>query len=117
MQTIRIGFMSPMSNVGTSSIALLLGHAMAIKGRSVVNCYTDYENLIGKQVGLPTVDDPLKSIDQLTRLIDINSLKPSDIVQYAYKWDKAKDVYILPLCNTAFTEEVRVNLISDIFNK
>ena len=109
--------MSPMNNVGSSTVATLIAHQYAYKGHTSLLCYTDNNSPIARYLNITDLDDPTKSINQVMRLVDADAIKPNDILQYTSKFDKNHPAHLMSFGDSTLDDSSKLLIVDNIFNK
>ena len=112
----RIIVLSPLHNGGASTVATLIAHNAACKGRSSVLCYTAANSPIPDYLGIEDTTDPTRAITQVTRLIDVGGITDAEILQYTFPYDKRHPAYMLNTGDPTLDEISRKQVIKFIFS-
>lgn len=109
----RILVLSPLHNLGTTAASILMAHNTAFNGRSTAMAFTDPEPYIAQYTHLQELDDPMRSVTQVVKLIDSNAIENEDIIKYAHTI--SKNLYLMNTSTTALTENVKMRTVMSIF--
>ena len=111
----KVVVLSPLHNSGASTVAALIAHNSACKGKSSMLCYTDAHSPLPEYFGIEENNDPTRTIMQVTKLIDAGGLTNSEILQYADKYDLRHEAYILNTADPTLDDASRKQIIKFIF--
>lgn len=109
----RILVLSPLHNLGTTAATVLMAHAVAFNGHSAALSFTDPEPYIAQYTNLTELDDPMRSVTQVVKLIDSNAIENSDIINYAHQI--SSNLYFMNTSTSALTSAVKHRTVMSIF--
>ena len=111
----KVAILSPLHNSGATTVAALMAHSLAYSGKSTMLCYTAADSLLHTYFGIRDVNDPTRSIMQVTRLIDAGAITDSDIVKYAYKY--AEHAYLMNMADASLDERSQRQILQYVFDR
>lgn len=111
----RILILSPLHNLGTTAISVLLGHYIALNGRTVTMSFTDSEPYIAQYTSIHDLDDPMRSVTQVVKLIDTNAIENQDILRYSHTI--VKNLYFMNTSTEALSEAIKLRTVTSIFER
>lgn len=111
----KILLMSPLHNIGTSSVAALLSQGLTFDNKTSTIMFTRNDSLTPQYLGIQSVNDPTRSIMQIVRLIDNGALEDDDILDYAYQYQN--NCYMLNVADPSLTDHDKAQIIEHIYNR
>lgn len=109
----RILVLSPLHNLGTTVVATMIAQSISYNGRSATLSFTDAEPYIAHYTNLKDLDDPMRSVTQVVKLIDGNAIEKEDIIRYSHVI--TKNLYFMNTSTAALTEAVKQRTVMSIF--
>ena len=111
----RILVLSPLHNLGTTVAATLIAQNITLNGRSAALAFTDVEPYIAEYCNLKELDDPMRSVTQVVKLIDSNAIENEDIINYAHIISKG--LYFMNTSTSALTDVIKQRTVMSIFER
>ena len=109
----KILVISPLHNLGTSTVSSMMAQAMAMNNKSVMLTFMQPDATIPTYLGIDGFNDPTRSIMQVSKLIDTGALRNKDILDYAYQFHP--NCHLLNVADPSLTTTDRLSLVSHVF--
>ena len=91
----KVMFLSPLHNIGTSTVASCIAHTLAIRGINTMLCYTDKKNNITEYFGLPDVDAPPSNISIVASSMSETHVPKKTLLEYSHHIESTDNLHIL----------------------
>ena len=111
----KILVLSPLHNLGTTVAATMIAQNVTLNGRSAALAFTDVDPYIAQYTNLTELDDPMRSVTQVVKLIDSNAIENEDIIRYAHII--AKNLYFMNTSTSALTDAIKQRTVMSIFER
>lgn len=109
----KILVVSPLHNLGASTVSAMMAQAMAINGKTSLLTFMQPDAAIPAYLGIEGANDPTRSIMQVSKLIDTGALRDKDILDYTHIIQN--NCYLLNVADPSLTTSDRLNLVSHVF--
>lgn len=112
----KILVMSPLHNMGATVTSLLMAQA-AVYAQKISNIvFTHPDSNLPNYLGLNNIrSNPVRSVDQLIKLIDIDALDDANIIDYAYPY--FDNAYLMDVADPTIEGIDRLQIINYVFSK
>lgn len=111
----KILVMSPLHNVGSSTVSLMLSQGLTYDGKSTTLLFTQTGSLVPRYIGIEDVKDPTRSVMQIVKLIDNGAINDSDIIDYAYQY--TKNGWLLNASDESMADKDREQVIKHVYSR
>lgn len=109
----KILVMSPLHNMGASTVSAMIAQGFTFSGKTSTLMYTDTNSPLPQWLGIPSVNDPTRSIAQAEKLVRSGSMKKSDILNYTYNY--SKNAYLLNTVAQELQDVQRMRIMKHFF--
>lgn len=111
----KILLLSPLHNIGTTSVAALLTQGLTFDNKESTIMFTRNDSVLPQYLGIQSVQDPTRSIMQIVRLIDNGALEDQDILDYAYTY--TKNCFMMNVADPSLTERDKAQILEHIYSR
>jgi len=111
----KVLMFSPLHNIGLTTVTAMIAHTFAYKGFTSMIGYTDVYNAIPRYFGVTDLDDPTRSITQVIRMVDSNSINSKDILKYAYQYDIKHKAYFMNFGDSRLNDTAQHRILDYVF--
>lgn len=111
----KILVLSPLSNIGTTVVSSLIAHAATFDNKTSHLIYTETDSPISTYLGIQNVDDPTRSVMQIVKLIDSQSISDKDILDYGHQY--SRNTWLLNAADASLEGSDKAQVINHIFNR
>lgn len=111
----KILIISPLSNIGTTTVSALVAQMATYDNKTSHLIYTDSESPINEYLGVKNADDPTRSVMQIIKLIDSQALEDKDILDYGHQY--VHNSWILNTADKSLSVRDKSQVTSYIFSR
>lgn len=111
----RILILSPLSNIGATTVSAMIAQMATYDNKTSHLIFTESENPVTSYLGVKHVDDPTRSVMQIIKLIDNQSIEDKDILDYGHQY--VPNSWILDAADKSLSEKDKAQVINHIFNR
>lgn len=111
----KILVMSPLHNMGATTVTTLLAQAATFDNKTVTLIFTQVNSNLPEYLGIKNINDPTRSIMQIMKLIDNGAISDDDILDYGYQF--SQNAHLLNVADPALSGRDREQVVTHIFHR
>ena len=109
----RVLVSSPLHNLGATVVSTMYAHGATFSGKTSMLLATEVNTPIPDYLGLEGVNDPTRSVMQISKLVDAGSISDIDILDYAHQY--SKNAYYINMADRSLEGVERMQVLKHLF--
>lgn len=111
----KIMLMSPLHNMGTTCVAIMMAQGITYSNKVSTLLYTDGDSHLPSYLNIPQNTDPTRSIMQIVKLIDNGAIEDKDILDYGYMY--SKNCWMINVSDASLLDRDREQVVNHIYSR
>lgn len=105
----KILVISPLHNLGASTVSAMIAQTLTFYNKTTMLTFMQPDATIPRYLGIDDINDPTRSIMQISKLIDTGALRDKDILDYAHEY--YSNCYLLNVADPSLTINDRLQVV------